>query len=75
MQTKLVSGGVAADLQHLCGRHRDRRTPGRVERITVRNQHAERIVAAPQIHDDEVAKTGALGKRRIAEKPRRREPS
>ena len=72
METELVSGGVAADLQRLTGRHRERRTPARVERIAIRDEHAERVVAAAQIHDDEIAEARALGQRDVAEKSRRR---
>ena len=64
---------VAADLQHVGRRDRDRRPAGAVLRIVVRDQHAERVVAAAQIEDDEVAPGAALRAREIGEKRRRRE--
>ena len=71
METELISGRVAPDLQRLTGRYGKSRPPRRVERVAIRHQHAERVIAAAQIQDDEVARRGALGKRGLAEKSRR----
>ena len=73
MQTERDAGRVAADLQHLSRRDRQRRPAAVVERIVVRNQHAERIVAAAQIQNDQIAAAGALRASQIGQKRRRRE--
>jgi hypothetical protein len=64
---------IGPDLQHLPGGHGDRRTPRVVVRIVVRDQHAQRVVAAAHVEDDEVPRVHALRARQIAEKLRRRE--
>src|SRR4029453_10230316 len=46
---------IAADLEHLPGGNRQRRPAAGVERIVVRNQHAERVVAAAQVQHHQVA--------------------
>jgi len=71
MKPELVARGVAADLQYLSRRHRQRGTPALIELIAIRHEHAERVVAAPQIHDDEISEGGALRERDVAEKARR----
>ena len=73
MKTEGSARRVAANLQHSGGRDRDRRPAIAILRIVVRNQHAERIVAAAQIQDDEVASRAALRSREIGQKRRRRE--
>src|SRR6185295_214333 len=55
MQAERNARRVGADLQHLPGRDRQRRTAARVERIVVRDHHAERVVAAAQVQHHEVA--------------------
>src|SRR5439155_5537087 len=66
------AGAVAADLQHLARRHGQRWPAAVVERIVVRDQHAEGVVAAAQIQDDEIADVRALRAREIGEELRRR---
>ena len=72
MKSELVARGVAADLQHLAGGHRQRGTPALIERIAIRHEHAERVVAAAEIQDDEIPERRALRERDVAEKARRR---
>ena len=71
MKAELIPGRVATDLQHLSRRHGERGTPALVERIAIRHEHAERVVAAPQIQDHEISEAGALRERNVTEKPRR----
>jgi hypothetical protein len=61
---------VGADLQDLPRRHGDRRPPAVIERIVVRHQHAERVVAAAQIQHDEVPRPRALRAREIRQELR-----
>ena len=68
MQAKRFAARVAADLQRLPGRHRDRRTPAVIELIGVRDQRAEAVVAAGQIEHDQVAAGRALRLREVREK-------
>ena len=63
---------VGADLQHVGGRNRNRRPPHGVVRIEVRNDRAQRVVAAAEIHHHEVARGRALRERDIANRLRRR---
>ena len=58
---------VGADLNHVAGWHRQRRPAAVVEGIVIRNQRAQRVVAAPEIQDDEVAGARTLGLREIAQ--------
>src|SRR5919106_6727794 len=67
MQAEGLAAAVAADLQHLACGNGDRRTAARVERIQVRHQRAQRVVAAAQIHHDEVAAARALRQRNVAQ--------
>ena len=62
-----------ADLEHLPRGHCDRWTPAVVERIVVRHQHAERVITAAQIQDDQVPRARALRPREIREELRRGE--
>src|SRR5687768_5362173 len=71
MKAKLVPGRVAAYLQHLSCGHGQRGPPALIERITIRHEHAERVVASPQIEDDQVSRGGALRPRVVAEKLQR----
>src|SRR5262249_31934479 len=64
---------IRPDLQHPGRRHPQRGTAARVERIVVWNHHAERVVAAAQIEDHEIAQLGALRRSQIAHEFRRRE--
>src|SRR5262245_54026276 len=70
MEANLVARRVASDLKHLPGRHGKCRTPRRVERIAIRNERAQGVVAAGEIHHDEIP-GAALGQRRIAQELRR----
>ncbi len=73
MEAELVACGVAADLQHLAGGYCQRGTPALIERIAIRHEHAERVVAAAEIEHDEIPERRALRERDIGEKARRRE--
>ena len=68
MQTERLAAGVAADLQHRAGRNRQRRPPAVIERIGVRHEHAEAVVAPAQIQHDEIAAGRALRAREVGEK-------
>ena len=46
MQAERASAAVAADLQHLPRRNGDRRPTAEVERILVRDDRVQRVVAA-----------------------------
>ena len=70
MKAELIPGRVAADLQDLSRRHGQRRTPALIERIAIRHQHAERVVAAPEIQDHQISEGGALRERDVAQKTR-----
>src|SRR5579872_4760612 len=62
---------VTPDWQHLAGWNPDRGPPTPVKRIVVGNQHAERIVAAAQIKDDEVSGLRSLRACQVAQELRR----
>src|SRR5687768_16624726 len=72
MQTERLAAAVAADLQYLAGRNRNRRAPARIEGIPVRHDRAQRVVAATQVDDDEVAAARTLGERDVAQEGGRR---
>src|SRR6185436_9261442 len=58
---------VAADLQHRAGRNRQRRTPAVIERIGVRHQRAEAVVATRERQHHEISAGRALRAREIRE--------
>jgi hypothetical protein len=63
---------VGADLQHRRSGHRQRRPAAVVERIVVGHQHAERVVAAAQVEDHEIAGVSALRARQVGQELGRR---
>ena len=65
--------GVTADLQHLTGRNRDRRTPAEIERILIGHDRAQGIVAPAEIHHDEISAPGALGQCDVIQECRTRQ--
>ncbi len=67
MQAERHVRAIGADLQHVAGGYGERRAPAAVERIVVRNHHAERVVAAAQVEDHEAAGMRALGPHEIAQ--------
>jgi len=67
MQPNRLSGAIGADLQHLSRGNRNGRTPAEIERILIRDDGAERIVASAQIQDDEVARAYALCQRDVTQ--------
>jgi hypothetical protein len=71
MQPELVAGRIAADLKHLTGGNRQRRTACGVVRIAIRHDHAQGVVAAAQIQDDEIPEGRTLRTGDVAEEPRR----
>src|SRR5262245_20880748 len=73
VKAERLSRTVAADLQDLpCG-NRNRRTAAEIEGIRVRDEGAERIVAAGEIDDHQVPRNRALRTRDINQKRGRRE--
>ena len=46
MQAERLAARIAADLQQRAGRNRQRRPPAGIERVRVRDEHAEAVVAA-----------------------------
>src|SRR5829696_4573797 len=68
MKAKCNSSTVTANLQHRPGGDRDRRPSGVVLRIVVRDERAERIVAAAQIQNDQVASCPPLRASQVGEK-------
>ena len=66
MQTERDSRRVSADLQHVGGRNGDGRPPNGVVRIEVRDDGAQRVVAAAEIHHHEVARGRPLRERDVA---------
>src|SRR5262245_40809312 len=73
MQTQRDVRTVPADLQDVGGRHREHRTAAVVEVVRVRDQRAQRVVAATKIEDHQVAGTRALSPGEIREERRCRE--
>src|SRR5687767_5036784 len=70
MKAKLVPCRIAAYLHRLSRWYGQRGPPALIERIAIRRQHAERIVAATQVQDDEVPGGRALRQRDVAQKSR-----
>ena len=70
VQTKRLSAAVAANLEYLTGRNRERRSAAVVERILVRNNRAQGVVAAIEVHDDKISTPHALRERNVAQKGR-----
>src|SRR5437762_1083999 len=73
MQTERLAARIRADLENRACWNRECRPLAVVRRVGVRHQHAEPIVPAGQIEDDEVAAARALRAREIREKRRRGE--
>ncbi len=71
MKTERDSRPVGANLNHVDGGDGLRRPSLVIGRVAVRNQRAERVVAAGEIEDDEVAAGGALRAGEVGEKCRR----
>src|SRR5262245_42088987 len=68
MQPQRTAGGIAANLQHLTCRNRDRWTPAVVGRVLIGNQRVQRVVAASEIDDHEATGGQSLRLRDCAQK-------
>ena len=68
VQPERDARGIAADLQHPAGGHRDRRTPAVIRRVVIGNEHAQGVVPSAQIQDDQVASVRSLRAGEIAQK-------
>ena len=68
MQSQRPPVGIAPDLEHLSRGHSNSRTPAVIERVLIRNDGAERIVAAAEIHHHQAATPGALRQRDVVQK-------
>src|SRR5688572_31547071 len=73
MQAELHARRVAADLEDVGGRNRERGPAAAVERIVIRDHRAERVVAAAEVDHYEVARRNPLCERDLAHDLRRRE--
>ena len=73
MQAERLAARIGADLQDGARGNRERRPLAVVRGVGVRHEHAEPVVPAGQIEDDEVAAARALRAREIREKRRRGE--
>src|SRR5689334_3723966 len=73
MQTERHVRFVGADLQHVGSRNGERRPAAVIKRIVVRNQHAQRVVPAAEIQDDQVARMSTLCSSEVAQELRSRE--
>ena len=70
MQTERLAAAVTANLQHLTGGNRDSRPTAVIERILIRDDRAQRVVSATEIHHDEIAAPRALRESDVAQKRR-----
>src|SRR5205823_7638040 len=73
MQAEAGARRIGSDLQHLTGGYGERRPAAVVERIVVRHEHAQRVVAAAQIEHHEIARVRALRLREVGQELRRGE--
>src|ERR1700716_1858274 len=60
MQSERTARRVGADLQHVGGRYGKRRPAAVIERVVVRDEHAQGIIAAAQVQHDAGARVAAL---------------
>jgi len=72
MQAERPSRAVRSNLQHARCRHRKRRPARVILRVLIGNQRAERVVAAAEVQDDEIAPGLALGDGQVRQERRRR---
>jgi hypothetical protein len=70
MQAEDVAAAVGAHLQHLARRHGDRGPARVVVGVAVGHERAERVVAAAQVHHDQIARSAALRERQVAQELR-----
>ncbi len=61
VKTKRPLTGVATNLQHLTGWNCERRPAAEIERVLIRHDRAQGIVAPAEIYDHETSAAGALG--------------
>ena len=71
--TRCATAAIEPDLQHLRGRNGDLRAAAVVERILVRNDGVQRVVAAAQVEDHEASRARTLGLGDLREEGRRGE--
>src|SRR5262245_20851805 len=67
MQPQRTAGGIAADLQHLACRDRDRWTTAVVRGVLVWDQRIQRVVAAAEVDDNEPTRWDPLRLRDCAQ--------
>ena len=60
IDTMRAAPGIGADLQHIGGGHRNGRAAAVVERVLIRNDGVQRVVAACEVDDNEIARDCAL---------------
>ena len=73
MQTEGATARVASNLEHLTGGHGDGGPAAVIELILIRHDGIQRIVPAPEIHDDKAARPRSLRAGDVTQERRRRE--
>jgi hypothetical protein len=67
MEPERAAAGVAADLQDLPGGNGNRGPAAVIERVLIRDDRVQRVVAAAQVEHDEAARAGSLSLRDVGE--------